>query len=244
MKNLLTFVVLNLFLSIKAQIGVNTSNPQAALHIDGMRDNNLSGIPTVTQQTNDIVVTQQGRLGIGTTFPSVNLEVNSGISNSSGVRLTRLPSSSVLATDANGTVISGNTEFTGVSVTKQRMVNANSELVLNSGSGAYSFRYTGTTVGGQWQIKVNNGVTRTFNIWDIEYRGENGVGAYNNVYQLRTVKDINPNEWTNLDNNIAGGADEYNVYHVYDLGTGIILRFTCTLSNVSGIKESMILEEF
>lgn len=234
-----------LFSPVNGQIGINTSNPQGTFHIDGAKDNPATGVPTLVQQANDVVITPQGKLGVGTVVPAENLEVNSGINNSSGVRLTKLPSAAILATDANGTIISGNTESAGVSVTKQKMVSASPSFVLNSGSGAYSFRYTGTaTVGGEWQIKVNNGVTRAFNIWDVEYWGQNGVGTSATVYQKRTVKSITPNMWTNLDDNYAGGADEYNVYHVYDLETGAILRFTCTLSDVSGIKESMILEEF
>jgi hypothetical protein len=229
---------------VTAQIGVNTPNPQTALHIDGAKDNPATGIPTAAQQTNDVAVTQQGRLGVGTIAPTNSLEVDSHVNNTSGVKMTRLPSAAVLSTDANGNVISGNTEDAGVSVTKLRLAVASPTLVLNSGSGAYSFRYSSTTTGGTWQIRINTGATRQFNIWDTEYSGQAGTGVSTTVWQLRTVKNLVFNTWTALDDNIAGGANEYNVYHVYDLSTGVILRLTVTLSNVSGVRESMILEEF
>ncbi|SDR03520.1 hypothetical protein SAMN05421664_3218 [Chryseobacterium soldanellicola] len=231
-------------IKINAQIGVNTSNPQAAFHVDGAKDNPATGVPTAAQQTNDVAVTQQGRVGIGTIAPTNSLEVDSRVAGASGVKMTRLPSATTLATDASGNVISGNTEDAGVSVTKLRLAVASPSLVLNSGSGAYSFRYTSTNTGGTWQIRINTGATRQFNIWDTEYSGQNGTGASDTVWQLRTVKNLALNTWTALDDNIAGGANEYNVYHVYDLSTGTILRLTVTLSSVSGIRESMILEEF
>lgn len=61
-----------------AQIGVNTQNPQAAFHIDGTKDNPATGMPTATQQLNDVVVTSSGNVGIGTVTPdaSSSLEVN------------------------------------------------------------------------------------------------------------------------------------------------------------------------
>jgi hypothetical protein len=227
-----------------AQVGINTDNPQTTFHVDGAKDNPTAGAPTATQQLNDVVVTSLGRVGVGTNAPANSLEVNSGTANVSGVRMTQLKNATTLATDAAGTVISGTSESAGVSVTKQRLVAANAAVVLNSGSGDYSFRYNSNTTGGAWQIRVNTGAARQFNIWDTEYNGQSGTGAQDTVWQLRTVKNIAVNTWTNFDDNVAGGANEYNVYHVYDLSTGVILRLTVTLSNISGIRESMIVEEF
>lgn len=60
--------------TISAQIGINTNNPQTSFHVDGAKDNALTGIPTVTQQANDFVVTNEGKVGIGTISPQANLE--------------------------------------------------------------------------------------------------------------------------------------------------------------------------
>lgn len=46
--------------SMKAQVGVNTQNPQGIFHVDGTKDNNASGAPTVAQQANDFIVTPLG----------------------------------------------------------------------------------------------------------------------------------------------------------------------------------------
>ncbi|WP_449397627.1 hypothetical protein [Chryseobacterium wanjuense] len=108
--------------TVQAQIGINTPNPQTEFHIDGAKDNPATGAPTVAQQTNDVVVTQQGRLGVGTTAPTNNFEVNSRTTGVSGVKITQLPSATVLATDVSGNVISGISESSGVSVTKQRLI--------------------------------------------------------------------------------------------------------------------------
>ncbi|PIF47639.1 hypothetical protein CLU96_4706 [Chryseobacterium sp. 52] len=224
-------------------------------------DGTLGGNRMVTQGTNTLGFTSNAvngfsvdgttlsvdaandRVGVGTNAPTASLEVNSKTTGISGVKMTQFPSISVLATDASGNVISGNTTSTGSSVTKQRLVPASSTVELNTGSGLYSFRYSLSTTGGYWQMRLNDPVARTFNIWDVEYVGTGGTGNAT-VYQVRTVKSIPGNTWTNLDNNVAGGANEYNTYHVYDVTTGVIIRLTCTLSDVSGIKESMILEEF
>ncbi|UKB78325.1 hypothetical protein [Chryseobacterium sp. MEBOG07] len=61
-----------------AQVGINTPNPQATLHVDGGKDNSTTDAPTVAQQANDFVVTATGRIGIGTTTPSQKLEIQTG----------------------------------------------------------------------------------------------------------------------------------------------------------------------
>lgn len=224
-------------------MGVNTSNPQTPFHVDGAKDNPETGAPTAAQQLNDVVVTPLGRLGVGTNAPANSLEVNSGTANVSGVRMTQLKNAPVLSTDANGTVVANDFETAGVYVTKQRLILANANVVINSGSGAYSFRYSSNTTGGYWQIRVNRGVARQFNTWDTEYYGLNAGG---NVWQGRYLQTINPNTWTSLDpNNAAGGSNEYNTMHVYDLGTGAIVRLTTTIINIgTPVYESLIVEEF
>ncbi|EJL69623.1 hypothetical protein [Chryseobacterium populi] len=238
---------------VSAQIGINTPNPQAPFHIDGNKDNPVTGVPAITQQANDVVITAQGRLGVGTTAPTNQLEVNSGTAEVSGITITQLPSATALATDANGAIISANNETVGVSVTKQRLTVPSSTVILNSGSGRYSFRYAGynatTLLNGTWQIRINDGAARQFMVWDVEFNdtsGGTGVSAV--VYRQRTVPTFTPGTWASLDGNQAGGSTEYTTYHIYDSSTGTIVRFTCTLSNMgtttAGIREAMIAEEF
>lgn len=60
---------------LSAQIGVNTSNPQVLFHIDPKQNNNATGIPTLVQTEDDIVITQNGFMGIGTITPETKLDI-------------------------------------------------------------------------------------------------------------------------------------------------------------------------
>lgn len=85
-----------------AQVGINTGNPQQIFHVDGSNDNNVSGIPSPTQQANDVVVTADGEIGIGTASPSTNLHINS--SNGPALRLVdgTQGEGKILTSDENG----------------------------------------------------------------------------------------------------------------------------------------------
>ncbi|MGG5208949.1 hypothetical protein ACQWU4_08370 [Chryseobacterium sp. MIQD13] len=63
---------------IYSQVGINTSNPQGIFHVDGLKDNPASGVPTAPQGSNDFTITSTGRVGIGTTEPNASaiLDVN------------------------------------------------------------------------------------------------------------------------------------------------------------------------
>ncbi len=85
-----------------SQIGINTANPQGAVHVDGAKDNPATGNPTVAQQANDFSVTPSGNVGIGTITPSTKIHINS--TSSPAVRIvdgTEGPGK-VLVSDASG----------------------------------------------------------------------------------------------------------------------------------------------
>lgn len=96
------------------QVGVDTSNPQGIFHVDGKKNNPSTGSPSASQALDDFVVKASGNVGIGTTTPGSKIEINSGLANTSGLRLTQLNTSSpsvnniktgVLGVDANGNVV-------------------------------------------------------------------------------------------------------------------------------------------
>ena len=62
---------------MNAQVGINTSNPQAMFHVDGGLDNPASGNITSVQAANDMVITSSGELGIGTLSPAVKIDARS-----------------------------------------------------------------------------------------------------------------------------------------------------------------------
>lgn len=79
-----------------SQVGVNTTNPQGIFNVDGAKDNSPTGVPTTTEQLNDVVVDATGNLGVGTTAPSQKLDVNGTFIRISGDPL-RDGSSSIAA---------------------------------------------------------------------------------------------------------------------------------------------------
>ncbi|MDR6403114.1 MULTISPECIES: hypothetical protein [Chryseobacterium] len=81
-------IIISVFLyQLKAQIGINTSNPQGSFNIDAAKDNPATGTPSAAQQANDINVTPAGNVGLGTVAPAVKLDIvgtTFGMKNSTG----------------------------------------------------------------------------------------------------------------------------------------------------------------
>ncbi|WP_374462103.1 hypothetical protein, partial [Chryseobacterium taeanense] len=185
-----------------------------------------------------------GNVGIGTTAPSTKLEVNSGTANTSGVKLTNLPSASLLATDSNGNIISGSNNTSGVSTTKQRLVPASPSIVVNSASGDFSFRYGSTAVSGYGQIRFNKTGTRSISTFIIE-NWVSSPSAYNGYYVSASSGTLSSNTWTNIPGGtVIGQTGELNTYRIYDLNTGITYILEINLVDNSGVYESMILQEY
>ncbi|MFS4429947.1 hypothetical protein [Chryseobacterium sp. S90] len=80
----------------KAQVGINTSNPQTTFHVDGAKDNPTSGVPSAAQAANDVVITSTGEIGIGTLSPAVKIDARSAVNtdNSIGIGETSQAASS------------------------------------------------------------------------------------------------------------------------------------------------------
>ncbi|THV58933.1 hypothetical protein [Chryseobacterium candidae] len=94
MKKINYLIITLLSVTVYSQVGINTSNPQTVFHIDGKKDNHPTNIPSTTEEKNDVVVTENGHVGIGIISPSQNLDVNGN------VRFRTVPeSNSVVTTD-------------------------------------------------------------------------------------------------------------------------------------------------
>ena len=92
---------LNSFLGF-SQVGINTNNPLSTFHIDGMKDNPATGVPTLLQQYNDVVVTENGNIGVGTINPSKKLDILSIDGNALRISDTTEGLGKVLMSDSDG----------------------------------------------------------------------------------------------------------------------------------------------
>ncbi|UKB78323.1 hypothetical protein [Chryseobacterium sp. MEBOG07] len=109
MKKITFFTTVGVFMAslVYAQVGINTQNPQTTFHIDGAKDNQITGTPTVTQQANDVSITATGRIGIGTIAPSQKLDIQTGGTIAAPVPGIRIADGNqtdnfALVSDANG----------------------------------------------------------------------------------------------------------------------------------------------
>jgi hypothetical protein len=111
-------LVLSGFLSFgNAQVGVSTSNPQGTFHIDGAKDNPAVGAPSVTQQANDMVVTNTGSLGVGITVPTTKMHIVTTAANLNRYTLIDAPAGgnnlSILALRNTSPLAAGNFSLLG-----------------------------------------------------------------------------------------------------------------------------------
>lgn len=70
------------------QVGINTKSPRGIFHIDAQGDTPDIGSPSIAQMSNDIIVTIDGQVGIGTITPDSNskLDINGKIKISDGTQ--------------------------------------------------------------------------------------------------------------------------------------------------------------
>jgi hypothetical protein len=87
---------------IKAQVGIQTENPQTTFHIDAAKDNPVTGAPDATQQANDIAVNSAGNVGVGTTTPSTKLDIVSSTAGALKITDGTQGNGKILVSDANG----------------------------------------------------------------------------------------------------------------------------------------------
>ena len=85
-----------------SQVSINTTNPQQIFHIDGQKDNQATGKPTDVQQLNDVVISNNGSLGIGITEPSRKVDIKSTIEGAIKIVDGTQGLDKILMSDANG----------------------------------------------------------------------------------------------------------------------------------------------
>lgn len=138
------------------QTGINTKNPQGALHVDAAHNNPATGAPTA-EQTDDFIIDKiTGNVGIGTVSPSTKLHIVSSTPGALTIADGAHDENHVLLSDA-----AGNGKWVDHPVMRPNIRGKAIPInVYSDGNAATPYRYTGfsiTLTEGDWI--VNTGLT-------------------------------------------------------------------------------------
>lgn len=162
-----------------SQIGINTSNPQTVLHVDGAKDNPATGAPSAAQQTNDVVVTANGTIGIGTATPHADAALDITSSNKGfklpNISLTSTDNPSPLNAHVSGMIVY-NTATAGTSPN-----NVVPGLYVNDGT-KWTHVETPSTPGGSGGVPVGTVFYHATNVTPVGYLEANGAQVSRTAY--------------------------------------------------------------
>lgn len=245
-KNTYRFLIFFLPFFLQAQVGVFTKDPMQAFHIDGAKDNS-SVPPSAPQILNDVVVTSDGRLGVGLLNPKTKLDLRSsdqkGIIGLGTSTQTAAAAGSGAIRYSTGNIIQYSD---GVSWHNLSMTLPPKALVLANKNSVQALANNSTTVVSGWSVLTDaqtnfNGTTGTFtaprngfyivsfnisladgNIAQnsrIETIIESNASA-NNIQTYRSVNSY-PAWDVSTVNNIVGG----NCTAIFNLSAGNTIQF-------------------
>ena len=246
--------------SLQAQVGINTTNPQQVFHIDGKNSPTTTNPPTDTpsgaQQADDVVVTKQGYLGIGTTTPTRRVEIKSTTAGAIKIVDGTQGEEKVLVSDANGVgtwqmpgslkdVVRGtfHRNSTGGEIQtasddsgiKYKYLNADIKLtkgkwIVNAGSTLKSNIANGQIVWVHMYLTTNS--TSTDAIVQNGFKHLGPAGAQTSYAgQLHGFRDINPGGADN-DNFVLGSS----VIEVLNNNTTLYLMIENLPTTVNGVN--------
>lgn len=137
-KFLLLMGIFSIGITLYAQVGINTSNPQGVFHIDAKANN--STVPTAAELLDDVIVDAEGKLGIGM-IPSPTDNSKLQITGSMTITDGNQAQGKVLISDANGT---GTWQPYKISYQNLTMTNTGIDIPYNQA--ANTFLYTGKSI--------------------------------------------------------------------------------------------------
>ena len=137
---------------LNAQVGINTTNPQTTFHVDGAKDNPVTGAPSAAQQLNDVTVDANGNVGVGTIAPSAKLEINAGSGNALKITDTSEGLGKVLTSDSSGNARwaapgTSLAKLATIPTTEQTVATIDDPLISGDQRIAYSGAYVKLTPG-------------------------------------------------------------------------------------------------
>ncbi|ALR31350.1 hypothetical protein ATE47_12830 [Chryseobacterium sp. IHB B 17019] len=174
-KNRLLVLLLLLSTLSFAQVGIKTSNPLATLHVDGAKDNPASGNPNATQESNDVVVTTAGKLGVGTITPEVKMHIVATAATANRFNLIDVPAGTnqyvALALRNTSPLATGNYSLLGFTNNGPTSGGANWGIgTVRTGNTAINGRqeefFIGNSVGGTYNERMR-----------VNAQGNVGIGA-------------------------------------------------------------------
>ncbi|SHE87042.1 hypothetical protein [Dysgonomonas macrotermitis] len=242
----ITFIfILILNSQLYSQIGINTTNPKTLLHIDAASSvattNPPTGTISVTQASDDVVIDNQGNVGIGTATPDTKLDIQSSSVGAIRISDTSEGVNKMLLSDANGVgtwasvagswfaVLNGRwtptyyTSYTMRQVTgfSTQMISNPAQGGVNATSGTIQVPFSGKyriTISGHWGTnRVGN---NPYNIVPAVYR--NGIIAwtgncigYSNNWGLTptfiTILDLSQNDIVTMYTDETGTSNANNI---------------------------------
>ncbi|MCY1660192.1 hypothetical protein [Chryseobacterium sp. SL1] len=208
-----------------SQVGINTANPQQVFHIDGAKDNPATGAPSATQAANDFVTTAAGNVGIGVAMPTAKLEIDSGTAGTSGVKFTKMNSSSAATTSSNiaalGIDNTGNVVIQSTAPVQTKFksfsIDVNTPTTSEITIGSLQFRYnanTCTSATSYIQIKTTS-LANNVGIFHSAYKSDQNQSGFINTLPLT----VTPNymNFTNYPVNcVDDGHAQFSIFSYTD----------------------------
>ncbi|WP_374442577.1 hypothetical protein [Epilithonimonas sp.] len=168
----------NYSFSQTGRVGINTENPQNTLHIDGGRDNPVTGTPSDAQQANDVIITNDGKIGIGTTIPNNSLNISKK-GSSTGI-INPFVEGITITADANSTA------WTGPGIYLE-------EANALAGQKLFKLNYSKNTAGNSFlnfQAVSDDASSSTRQVMSVYHNGNIGIGGSPNTNPAAEKLDV------------------------------------------------------
>jgi hypothetical protein len=159
---------------LSAQVGINTDDPQGLLHVDAKGDTNGS-----LNTDDDVVITPEGRIGVGTLSPLNRLDIHGTIRIADGTQ----GDGKILMSDADGVA-----KWTNIAGSWYAALTKGESIGTSDGTGTTgwpAFKYTSSELSPPGKGSVNRGAGTIKVPYTGTYRITiNGIGYTNRTTDM------------------------------------------------------------